>query len=104
MPVRESIPHEWYNTPNIHFCTIKDFKNLCNKMNIAIENKTYLNRKNNIIYSMVERYFANFFAEYGIFLITKDLAPQNCSEIKIENKKIVTRFGLSPSFVAKDNL
>ena len=53
---------------------------------------------------MVERYFANFFAEYGIFLITKDLAPQNCSEIKIENKKIVTRFGLSPSFVAKDNL
>ncbi len=104
MPVRESIPHEWYNTPNIHFCTIKDFKNLCNKMNIAIENKTYLNRKNNIIYSMIERYFANFFAEYGIFLITKDLAPQNCSEIKIENKKIVTRFGLSPSFVAKDNL
>jgi methionine biosynthesis protein MetW len=25
MPVRESIPHEWHNTPNIHFCTIKDF-------------------------------------------------------------------------------
>ena len=29
MPVNESIPYQWYETPNIHFCSIKDFKNLC---------------------------------------------------------------------------
>ncbi|MDA7705529.1 methionine biosynthesis protein MetW [Rickettsiales bacterium] len=76
MPVRESIPHEWYNTPNIHFCTIKDFEDLCNLMNIAIEKRTYLNCKNNVIYSFVKRFYANFFAEYGIFLIKKDSASQ----------------------------
>jgi methionine biosynthesis protein MetW len=29
MPVSETIPYQWYDTPNIHFCSIKDFKKLC---------------------------------------------------------------------------
>ncbi|MFL2840244.1 MAG: methionine biosynthesis protein MetW [Pseudohongiellaceae bacterium] len=43
MPVLKSIPYEWYNTPNIHFCTIKDFDTLCNEKNIHVLNRTVVN-------------------------------------------------------------
>ena len=36
MPVTENLPHTWYNTPNLHMCTIKDFYNLCKLDNIEI--------------------------------------------------------------------
>lgn len=36
MPVSEFMPYSWYDTPNIHFCTIRDFENLCTELNIRI--------------------------------------------------------------------
>ena len=36
MPVSKSLPHSWYDTPNIHLCTVKDFEDLCRKMNAEI--------------------------------------------------------------------
>ena len=36
MPITKDLPNEWYNTPNLHMCTIKDFVNYCNKKNIKI--------------------------------------------------------------------
>ena len=36
MPVTENLPNEWYNTPNLHMCTIKDFENYCKQRNIKI--------------------------------------------------------------------
>ncbi len=36
MPVSERMPHEWYNTPNIHLCTLKDFELLCAKNNLRV--------------------------------------------------------------------
>ena len=57
MPVTNNLPNEWYDTPNLHMCTIKDFKNYCNKKKITI-NSSNLN-------------FQNFFSELGIFLIEK---------------------------------
>lgn len=36
MPVSDLLPYEWYNTPNIHFCTFKDFEVLCQKLNYRI--------------------------------------------------------------------
>lgn len=39
MPKSENMPYDWYNTPNIHWCTLKDFDELCNKNNIVIKNK-----------------------------------------------------------------
>jgi methionine biosynthesis protein MetW len=36
MPVSEDLPYEWYNTPNVHLCTIHDFDQLCADNNIAI--------------------------------------------------------------------
>lgn len=37
MPVSEELPHKWYNTPNIHLCTIQDFANLCDELGFVIE-------------------------------------------------------------------
>lgn len=42
MPVNKNIPFEWWETPNIHFCTIKDFEALCRDMNLKIEKKFVL--------------------------------------------------------------
>ena len=36
MPITKNLPNEWYNTPNLHMCTIKDFVNFCRKKNIKI--------------------------------------------------------------------
>ena len=36
MPVTKTLPNEWYNTPNLHMCTIKDFYNYCKKRNIKL--------------------------------------------------------------------
>ena len=37
MPMTKGLPYQWYETPNIHFFTIKDFENLCKELNIVIE-------------------------------------------------------------------
>jgi len=42
MPMSETLPHSWYNTPNIHLCTVTDFEKLCADKNIRILNKTVL--------------------------------------------------------------
>ena len=36
MPRTNSLPHHWYDTPNTHLCTLRDFENLCNELNIDI--------------------------------------------------------------------
>ncbi len=40
MPMSKTLPHTWYNTPNIHLCTFKDFEALCKKKGIKILNRT----------------------------------------------------------------
>jgi len=57
MPVTKNLPNEWYNTPNLHMCTIKDFVNYCKERNIKI-NISNLNLQ-------------NLFSELGIFIIEK---------------------------------
>ena len=57
MPVTKNLPDEWYNTPNLHMCSIKDFENYCNKRDIKI-NSSNLGYK-------------NLFSELGIFIIEK---------------------------------
>ncbi|MCB5190695.1 methionine biosynthesis protein MetW [Methylobacillus arboreus] len=43
MPVSDNLPHQWYNTPNLHLCTIDDFEALCAKMNIRITDRIVIN-------------------------------------------------------------
>jgi len=44
MPVTRTLPNEWYNTPNIHLCTVVDFEQLCREKGIEILQRTVLNR------------------------------------------------------------
>ena len=45
MPVTHSLPDQWYNTPNIHLCTLSDFESLCEELGILIKDKKTLNSK-----------------------------------------------------------
>ncbi len=67
MPVTKTLPNSWYNTPNLHMCTIKDLFNFCLDKNIKInkivglnENKTSEIKKNNLE-------IKNLFSKVGIF-------------------------------------
>ena len=69
MPVTKTLPNSWYNTPNLHMCTIKDLFDFCQKKRIKIkkvvginEDKTSKITKNNLE-------IKNFFSKLGIFLI-----------------------------------
>ena len=69
MPVTKNLPNEWYDTPNLHMCTIQDYANFCIKKNIKIDKSLCLTNekiseitKNNMIYK-------NIFSQLGIFLI-----------------------------------
>jgi len=48
MPVSKTLPHEWYNTPNVHLCTIDDFENFCNKYNVAVTARSVMSGKREI--------------------------------------------------------
>jgi len=71
MPVNKHIPFQWYETPNIHFCSIKDFLKLCIDLNFFIQQQVYL-VKNTILPSFLQnKFMANLWAQYAIFVITK---------------------------------
>tara|TARA_B100000902_G_C27283451_1_gene903116 strand:- start:1121 stop:1729 length:609 start_codon:yes stop_codon:yes gene_type:complete len=71
MPVTKTLPNNWYNTPNIHMCTIKDFVNFSRTMNFKILKSLALTNKNVSIINSPNLSFKNLFAELGIFLIGK---------------------------------
>lgn len=45
MPVSNFMPYQWYNTPNIHFCTVRDFDELCRERNIKVITRTVVDHK-----------------------------------------------------------
>ncbi len=68
MPVTRMLPFEWYNTPNIHLVTIKDFKRFCLVNGIDILNEVSLVNSRRV-YDRRHRLFPNLLAEEGIFVI-----------------------------------
>jgi len=71
MPVTKTLPNEWYNTPNIHMCTIKDFFKFSKTMNFKIFKSFALMNKNISSINSSNLSFKNLFCELGIFLIEK---------------------------------
>jgi len=71
MPVTQILPNEWYNTPNIHMCTIKDFFKFSKTMNFKIFKSLALMNKNVSTINSSNLSFKNLFCELGIFLIEK---------------------------------
>ena len=71
MPITESLPNDWYNTPNIHMCTIKDFVKFSKIINFKIFKSLALTNKNMSNINNSNLFYKNLFAELGIFLIEK---------------------------------
>jgi methionine biosynthesis protein MetW len=44
MPVSEALPYEWYETPNVHHCTIVDFEDLCRRLGVRIRERLVLHQ------------------------------------------------------------
>ncbi|PCI51292.1 MAG: methionine biosynthesis protein MetW [Alphaproteobacteria bacterium] len=70
MPVNRTLDHPWYSTPNIHFCTIRDFVNLCKQMDIHIETTMAIDARGHRM-SFANLFLANFLATQGMYVITR---------------------------------
>ncbi len=71
MPVTPSLPQTWYNTENIHLCTIKDFIDTCEQLNFKIEQAVALDRKGKQISFAKSLWAANLIGEQAVFLLSK---------------------------------
>ena len=71
MPITQTLPNDWYNTPNIHMCTIRDFFIFSKKINFKIFKSLALMNKNVSTIDNSNLSIKNLFSELGIFLIEK---------------------------------
>ncbi len=69
MPVTEYLPHSWYDTPNIHMCTVKDFDELCDARDISILERATLDAKHEKMIGMP--LFPNLRAEIAVYKINQ---------------------------------
>lgn len=70
MPVGESLPHQWYETPNIHLCSIRDFVLLCEELDVRIERSVSLDRYNHPLKFGQHLALANLFGDQAVFLLS----------------------------------
>jgi len=66
MPVSDELPYKWFETPNIHLCTIQDFDNLCRENKIKVEIRLILTDKKSV------NFYPNFFGALALYkLVSK---------------------------------
>ena len=66
MPVSDELPYKWFETPNIHLCTIQDFDNLCRENKIKVEQRLILTDKQSV------NFYPNFFGALALYkLVSK---------------------------------
>lgn len=65
VPVTASLPYQWYDTPNLHFLSLADFKDYCKNKLITVE-RAFFRTDNRQV-----KFLPNLFAEYGYFLLSK---------------------------------
>ncbi|UYZ83832.1 methionine biosynthesis protein MetW [Entomomonas sp. E2T0] len=70
MPVSEFLPYTWYNTPNIHFCTFKDFENLTKQLGAKVLQRLAVNSQHHD--TMLTRLWPNLMSEIGIYQLTSN--------------------------------
>ena len=71
MPITKNLPDEWYNTPNLHMCTIKDFYNFCENRRIKLDKSSALHNEKISSINKLNLDIKNLSAELGIFLIER---------------------------------
>ena len=67
MPVSSTLPYEWYNTPNIHLCTVQDFETHCYKHNVRILERQVINRHHRS--GFLAKLWPNLFGEIAIYRV-----------------------------------
>ncbi|WP_043745368.1 methionine biosynthesis protein MetW [Paramagnetospirillum magneticum] len=72
MPVTDTLAYEWYDTPNIHFCTIRDFLDLCRDLQIKVERSIPLDRGGKTMAIPSCEGIANLFADQGLFVLSRE--------------------------------
>lgn len=71
MPTTRLLAEPWYSTENIHLCTIRDFAQLCEDLDLRTERQVILNHTgHNTRFRSTSRY-ANFFGEQALFMLTR---------------------------------
>ena len=71
MPITKNLPDEWYNTPNLHMCTLKDFYNFCENRNIKLDQSIALKNEKISTINKLNLNIKNLSAELGVFLIER---------------------------------
>ena len=71
MPRTDNLPDTWYDTPNIHFCTIRDFRQLCEEIGAEIKMAVALNAWGRRLRINVPWWFWNLFSEQAVFLLKR---------------------------------
>lgn len=69
MPVSEFMPYTWYNTPNIHFCTFKDFEDLCRQRSIRILDRLVVDQAHQSTW--LSGLWPNLLGEIAIYRVTR---------------------------------
>jgi len=70
MPETKTLTYRWYDTPNIHLCTIRDFTDLCDELGIEVERVLSLGRDGNTRFEGAGA-LANLLADQAVFLLRK---------------------------------
>jgi len=65
MPVSRNLPDEWFNTPNIHLCSVKDFEQLCSRESFKILQRSVVDHLHRT--SMGMRLWPNLFGEFALY-------------------------------------
>ncbi|MEX2451222.1 MAG: methionine biosynthesis protein MetW [Rhodospirillales bacterium] len=71
MPVSDSLPYHWYDTPNIHLCTIKDFIDLCGELGVTVERSVALDREGQVRRVRSNLFLANLLGVQAVFVLKK---------------------------------
>jgi methionine biosynthesis protein MetW len=71
MPQTANLPETWYDTPNIHFCTIKDFNTLCSVVGAKMERAVALDPWGTALKIDAPWWFWNLFGEQAVFLLSR---------------------------------
>ena len=71
MPVTRDLPYSWYDTPNIHFCTIRDFMLLCDEVGATVEKAIALDGTGHEIALSMPWWFWNLFGQQAVFLLRR---------------------------------
>ena len=71
MPITEDLPYSWYDTPNIHFCTVRDFMRLVEEIDAQVEKAVALYGNGRVLNRSLRLTLWNFLADQAIFLLSR---------------------------------